>query len=121
MGDCGVCLYGGGDFGDNGFFKFSATFKTPMYCCECGAKIPAGVEHEKARYRNDDAKWQTEHTCPICAEIAWAFSCEGRTYRILWELMEEVYPEMTTGCLEKLKTPEAKKELMRRWNEWKFR
>jgi hypothetical protein len=121
MSDCGVCLSSGYDFGDNGFMKFSASFKTPMECCECGKMISAGVEHEKARYQDDDGNWKTQHTCPVCAEIAWAFFCDGvRLYSALWEYMEEVYGDMTTGCLQKLKTPEAKKELLRRWNEWKF-
>jgi len=30
-----------------------------------------------------------------------------------------VFPELTTGCLEKLTTAAAKQYLMERWREWK--
>ncbi len=128
--DCGVCLYGG-DFDGNDFQKSEGvTAKTPMVCCECGRKISAGELHERASWRDErpilgkPGQYRVfreyARTCNVCAEIAWAFSCEGRTYNILWESMEEVFPELNHGCFDRLKTPEAKKELQRRWIEWKL-
>jgi hypothetical protein len=35
-------------------------------------------------------------------------------------MRDYVFPEMTTTCYDRLKTPEAKVELQRRWAEWKF-
>ncbi len=119
MSDCGVCLSSGCDFDGNEFERGSVVNKTRVKCCECEQFIPKGIEHEKARWRNDDMRWETAHTCPICAEIAWAFFCDGRLYFCLWESLEQVASELTTACFNKLKTPEAKKELQRRWMDWK--
>ncbi len=121
MAECGVCLHAGSDFGDNGFEMWTASFKTPMQCCECGRIIPAGEPHEKARYYIDyDRKFITQHTCAVCAEIAWAFFCDVRLYENLWDYMQDdAFPELTSACFNKLKTAAAKAELQRRWMEWK--
>jgi hypothetical protein len=34
-------------------------------------------------------------------------------------MQDYVFPEFSLACLEKLKTPEAKAELQRRWMQWK--
>ena len=119
MSGCGVCLSAGYDFGENGFQMWTSAFKTPMQCCECGRVIPAGESHEKARYKDDDGRWITQHTCAVCAEIAWAFFCESRCYEVLWDYMEDVYEELSPACFQRLKTPAAKAELQRRWMKWK--
>lgn len=119
MSDCGVCLYSGCDFDGNGFEKSTQSFKTAMQCCECEKRIAPGVEHEKATWRDDDGKLQTAHTCPVCAEIAWAFFCGSRLYNCLWDYLSDVREELTTTCFDKLQTSEAKAELRRRWMSWK--
>jgi hypothetical protein len=124
--DCGVCLSAGFDFGDNNFSCWMEAFKTPMICCECGRCIPAGEVHEKARFReegygSDRGKWVTHHTCSVCAEIAWAFFCDSRLYECLWDsITDDLLPDFTQACLNKLKTVAAKAEMQRRWIEWKF-
>lgn len=121
MSDCGICLSTGYDFGDNDFQKWDEAFKSPMVCCECDCTIPAGMVHEKAKYRDeDDRKWITHHTCPVCAEIAWAFFCDSRLYGSLWDYMEDVFDEFSVACINRLRTPAAKKELQRCWIIWKF-
>ncbi len=54
----------------------------------------------------------------------------GRSQRasFVWRLrarftatQEYAFQEMTTGCLDRLTSAAAKAELMRRWNEWKFK
>ncbi len=122
MSDCGVCLRAGSDFGDNDFEMLTAAFKTPMQCCECGRIIPAGEPHEKARYREEEgsSKWVTNHTCAVCAEIAWAFFCDSRLYECLWDYInDDLFPKFAQSCLNKLRSPEAKAELQRRWMAWK--
>jgi hypothetical protein len=44
----------------------------------------------------------------------------GFYYECLWEEMRDyVFPEMTTGCLNRLKTSVAKQFLIERWKKWK--
>lgn len=121
MSDCGVCIgsrydsYSGNDF-DCG----PHTSNEDEKCCECESVIPAGTKYESAHWLDDDEKPQSADTCDLCAEIAWAFSCEARVYFNLWEDIGEcVFPEFSVSCLEKLTTPEAKAELQRRWMQWK--
>jgi len=66
-----------------------------------------------------DGSAHTYKTCPVCAEIAKAFQCDARIPGELWEGMYEVMGSITTGCFDRLSTPEAKAELERRWMEWK--
>lgn len=124
MADCNVCL--GGDIECYAEFYDSAIVKArkPHKCDECRSDIPKGAE-----YLRECGKWDGEfssfHTCLICAELRTAFSCkdgQGICYGELWnEITAYLFPEMTTGCLEKLKTAAAKELLIKRWNEWKFK
>lgn len=120
MGDCGVCL--SGYDGECEFFHQEIrTARKPHVCSECGKPIPVGEKYEHASGQSDDELWDCD-TCLICAEIAEAFYCDGRTFGgWLWENMADVMGELTTGCLDCLQTANAKAELMRRWNEWRFR
>lgn len=119
MSDCGACIYTGGEYGDNGFHNEMRTSKRGRTCCECQESIPAGTVYEYATYR--DGKQRFSHaTCAVCAEIAWAFMCDGRMYESLWDLMDDDFFEsLNTACFARLKTPQAKAELQRRWMEWK--
>lgn len=122
MRDCGVCLTLYDDGETIGYQCRIVKASREWKCSECHGVIPKGSKYEIASgFRADDGNsfWQTK-TCLICAEIAEAFYCSGRWHGLLWDSMEKVWGELTTGCLTRLKTPEAKKELLRRWNEWKF-
>jgi hypothetical protein len=117
--DCGVCLSG-----FDGYSEFCHTqirkARKAHRCSECDKEILPGERYERATGKSEGELWDAD-TCLICAEIAKAFYCEGRWFGgMLWESMYEVFPEMTTGCLERLQTAAAKTELIRRWNEWKF-
>lgn len=121
MSDCGICLTG---FDDGGCSEFIHTkirkARKPHRCSECQKEIPISERYEHAVGKTDGDIWAYD-TCLVCAEIAEAFYCDGRWWGgMLWEQMEEVIPEMTTGCLNRLTTAAAKAELIRRWNEWMF-
>jgi len=137
MSDCGVCLYSNENDWEG--YIDSAQIVTSNHdqkCCECNKVIPAGSQIEEASWmdeseyndveRDEDGE-PTErpskdniYTCLICAEIANAFYCDGRVYcSDLWEALSEVFSELSVSCFERLKTPEAKAELQRRWMEWK--
>lgn len=122
MGDCGVCLTGFDvDCGETEFMRTEIRkARKPHTCSECGKIIAPGEKYEHATGKTDGDLWAYD-TCLICAEIAEAFYCHGRWFGgMLWEGMHEVFGEMTTGCLDRLTTANAKAELMRRWREWKF-
>jgi len=123
MSDCGVCLSGGD--GD-GYTEFCQVVirkaRKPHECSECEKRIEPGEKYEHATGKTEGDMWVFD-TCLVCAEIADAFYCDGRLFGgMLWEEMHDTaFPVMTTGCLDRLKTAAAKAELLRRWNEWKFR
>lgn len=119
MGDCGVCIRGDYEVAD--IFEQTIDFvgRKEHKCCECGEHIPAGAKHEKIDMLYD-GHWAHFRTCSVCAEIAEAFQCDGRVPTALWEDMWEVMDGLTTGCFSRLKTPEAKAKLQRRWMEWKL-
>ena len=118
MGDCGVCIHADYETADM-FEVKEVKCRKDRYCCECGKVIPAKTPHEQIDMLFD-GKWWHYHTCDICAEIAGAFMCDGRVPRSLWEGMYDVMDALTTSCFDRLKTPQAKAELQRRWQEWKF-
>lgn len=121
MSDCGVCIGNNGDTGDGYDFDCGPhVMAEDTKCCECYRIIPAGESFESAHWMSDDDGEQQAHTCAVCAEIAWAFSCQARIYWNLWEDMQDcVFPDFSQACLEKLVTPNAKAELQRRWMKWK--
>jgi hypothetical protein len=120
MSDCGVCIGGEADgyceFWDSKIVKA----RKPHKCYECRREIPVGAQYEYVAGKYD-GDFFTHKTCLVCAEIRDSFSCGGGVqYGSLWEDMHYAFPEVTTGCLTKLKTPEAKAYLLERWNKWKF-
>lgn len=121
MGDCGVCVTCG--YADEciGYRCVIVKAGREWRCSECGASIPKGARYELASwfYADGDGSGNAK-TCVVCAEICGAFQCGGRYHASnFWESMEDAYPKLTTACFDKLKTPEAKAELRRRWMEWK--
>jgi hypothetical protein len=121
MTDCGVCI-GGGDYDGTPEFcnvEYPKARKVHR-CTECRMDIPKGVQYQRVSGKCDGDIF-TEKTCCPCAEIRDAFTCDGvpPEYGKLWEEMESSFPTLTTGCLESLETPEAKRFLLDRWRKWK--
>ena len=122
MSDCGFCV--GSDGMDGEYPEFSeirnVIAKKFHRCCECNREIKPG---EKYQYyvSKFDGEFMAEKTCNECAEIRSCFSCGGGwpCFGELWNEMTEGFPALTTGCFDKLDTPEAKSFLQRRWMEWK--
>lgn len=121
MSDCGVCVTTGYADECTGYRNVIVRAGQEWTCSECGCKIPKGAKYELASWFFAGGEgFGNCKTCLICAEIAEAFQCGGRYHgENFWECMEEVYDKLTTSCFAKLKTPEAKAELQRRWIEWK--
>lgn len=117
MSDCGVCL--GSYDGDCEFYSArNRIARKPHVCEECGGSIVPGQPYEYVWGKCEGIFW-TAKTCLVCAEIAKAFSCNGRMHGVLWDDMHEVMGALNTSCFDRLTTPEAKAELRRRWMEWK--
>lgn len=122
MSDCGVCISGYDGDGDCiGYRCVIVHARKEWACSECGAVIPRKSLYEYASWFYEGGGHGNAKTCVVCAEIADAFMCSGRYHgSVLWELMDDAYPSLTTACFERLNTPQAKAELKRRWQEWKF-
>ncbi len=122
MSDCGVCLTGAEDCSTDFLTTKIRIARKVHHCCECAKLIQKGDKYERSSGKTDGDLW-TFATCLICMEIASTFYCNGRWFGgLLWEEMQEyAFQEMTTGCLDRLTSAAAKAELMRRWNEWKFK
>jgi hypothetical protein len=90
-------------------------------CGECDCTIPKKTLYELASWFFVGESAGQAKTCLVCAEIANAFSCNGRLHNhSLWKDMENiVFPKLTTACFDRLHTPEAKAQLRRRWTVWK--
>ena len=120
-GGCGVCLsaWEGDELDFDTYYERIVSIKKSCKCFDCGRVIPAGVKHEQCGgvYEGERKNWRF---CLTCSEVSHAFYCEGRCFGTLWEDVEEqLFPELTTGCLAKLKTAAAKAELLTRWRKWK--
>ena len=120
--DCGVCFVSDDCFDPPEFSsRKNRRARKEHRCCECGGIIKRGEVYEYVA-----GMWERAidsfKTCLVCVEIRTSFSCNGRwLFHELYERMEEdVFPLMTTGCLEKLSTAAAKNFLVDRWNAWKF-
>ena len=97
------------------------TARKAHVCGECRKQILPGEKYESAAYVFDGS-FNHEKKCLVCAEIRDAFLEHGCAYcpGDMWtEMRDYVFPEMTVTCFDRLKTPEAKAELQRRWMEWK--
>jgi hypothetical protein len=120
VGDCGVCIGGyDGDAADI-FASRLVVARKAHQCYECEKEIPPGAKYERIKILYE-GEWSCYEICMICSEIGTVFSCDGRCLGILWEdIHDTLFPNMTTGCLAKLKTAAAKQHLLDKWNEWKF-
>jgi hypothetical protein len=115
--DCGVCV--SGNYGSEcvGYRRIFCRAGKEWQCSECGCKIPKGKQYELASWFYADHEGHgNAKTCLICAEICEAFMCGGRWHaERFWEDFDDVILNLNTSCFDKLKTPEAKAELQRRW------
>ena len=97
------------------------TARKVHHCGECRKDINPGDKYEYLAYMFDGV-FHHEKVCLICAEIRDGFLEYGCAYcpGEMWsEIRDYVLPELTTTCYDRLKTPQAKTELQRRWIEWK--
>ena len=120
VGDCGVCI--GGDTGEYCTVSDAKiiTARKPHQCEECDKTIQPGERYERISQLYE-GEWSRMSVCLMCSEISIALSCDGRSIGNMWEdIRDNVFPNMTTGCLTKLKTAAAKQHLVNEWNEWKF-
>lgn len=119
-GDCGVCIGGYADENATVTLSDIVRARKPHKCQECGVVIKVGESYERNKWLYD-GEWSLMDICMICREIGCAFSCEGRELGNMWEdIHDNLFPNMTTGCLAKLTTAAAKQHLVNKWNEWKF-
>lgn len=118
-GDCNVCLDFGGEQADE-FDQLEVKTNRPYRCSECHEIMPTGTLHQLTQMVIEGER-QNWRTCLICAEIRAAFSCGGEVVGgVFWETFAEGgFEEFSTGCLNRLKTPEAKAAMVARWQKWK--
>jgi hypothetical protein len=119
MSECGVCIgsndYGCAEWSDIKILKC----RKPHKCCECKREIPKGATYERAAMKYD-GDFYCYRTCMDCVNIRDGLRCNrGFLFETLWESIEEVFGEITTGCLQKIETASAKAYLMERWRKWK--
>ena len=121
MSDCGVCVTFGGGQECLGYRRVIVKAGQQWECSECGCVIPKGQKYELASWFYAEREgFGNCKTCLVCAEIAEAFMCGGRWHASsFWDHMESAFKNLTTGCFDRLQTPEAKAELQRRWMKWK--
>lgn len=123
-GDCGVCI--GGEYGDGEPCEFFDARKVKArkvhQCCECDRDIPVGSHYLKEALKSD-GEFTSFSTCEVCEDIRKSLSCDTPPpFGCLWEeIIDNVFPVMTTGCLQKLQTAAAKQYLVERWNQCKFK
>jgi hypothetical protein len=122
MGDCGVCI-GSDDYGESASFSNMEYPKARKVhtCEECYRDIAIGQTYEK--YSGVwDGSFSNHKTCMDCVNIRRGMSCNNSVcFGQLWEEIYYIFPEVTTGCLERIKTPSAKAYFIERWNQWKFK
>lgn len=122
MSDCNACLSSWD--GDEAEFYLEQVVTARKYhvCYECAEIIPIG-----AKYEYVSGKWSGDFACYrfclMCSEIGTALTCDGgRVFGNLWEdVHDQVFPEMSQACIDKLTTVAAKKVLTEKWKEWKFK
>lgn len=124
MSDCGVCYFSSEADGVCEVWNVRHIKKSRKEhrCIECGEIIPAGSSYESV-FSVYEGEAETSATCEICREVRDAYRCDGDSWVIgtLWDdiAQSDFWPNFTTGCLEKLTTPAAKAEMIRRWQRWK--
>lgn len=119
MSDCGFCI--GSDEGEGEYFGSKIVrSRTDRRCEECGKSIAKGTPSVYHRGKSDSGMWQA-YVCPVCNEIAEAFTCnEGWIFGSFWDSFNDTIESVNQACFDRLSTAAAKAEIQRRWIEWKF-
>jgi hypothetical protein len=119
MGDCNICI-GGGDY--DGAWDFCSVSvvkaRKPHKCCECGRGISIGTQYEKIAGKFD-GDFSEAKSCLDCMNICNGLACGSVGLGNLWDEIYQIFGEVTTGCLAKIKTPSAKDYFLERWQVWK--
>ena len=123
MSDCNVCI--GSWDGDAALFwsvSVVGAARKEHRCCECQDIIQVGESYERVGGMwPQHEKPLTYRTCLPCRDIRDGLSCgEGFTYTDLWEGIDQVLPDITTGCLSKIKSAAGRQKLLDYWREWKL-
>lgn len=120
MSDCEVCIRWDVDDSYDEFDSATKIAEVSLKCEECASITPAGASYHWARGSRENETY-VHRVCLVCYEIMEAFCCDDIMYGgMFWEQMTDyAFDELTTSCFDKLRTPEAKAELRRRWMEWK--
>lgn len=117
--DCGVCI-GGNDYDPWEFYSLKIVrAKKCWRCYECSREIRIGERYEyiAGKYSHGIEEYRT---CLDCMNIRNGLSCDGGVeVGNLWENIENIFGQVTTGCLTKIKTPSAKAYFLERWRKWK--
>lgn len=124
MSECGVCL------GDFSYDDWPCEFwdvrwvkaRKSHRCSACGTRIDVGTRYNRFSGKFDGDMFSIA-TCSDCYWIREAFTCEQDEHipsEVLWDTMHEnVFPEMTTACLGKVKDDHARETLRTKWMQWK--
>ena len=119
MSDCSVCIgysdYDAPEWSNVTIIKKS---RKPVVCCECARELPKGTPYERAamKYCGD---FYCYRSCMDCVHIRDGLRCGGFLYESLWDSINEIFDQVTTGCLEKIETASAKAYFLERWRKWK--
>jgi hypothetical protein len=127
---CNVCIAGYDGDAPRVYNPQVVKARKAHRCYECKRVIATGATYECITGLWDDwapshdapsRVWSTYRFCADCSAIAYGLSCDGtRSFGNLWEDIEEnLFPEMTIGCLANIGEPSAKAYLIQRWQEWK--
>lgn len=123
MSECGVCIGSEPDGMCDFYNKETRKARKEHTCCECHRIIHRG-EVYVASAGKYDGDFFSDKTCAICDEIKMTFIDPQMNAMEPGELWEEMryyaFPELTTACFDRLRTPEAKEFLRQLWIEWKF-
>lgn len=118
-GDCGACLEGEANGSWECFSERMVRARVKHKCLECGDEIKPG-----STYQRVSGKWEGEFssmaTCAPCAAVRAALYCDVQMLGCLWsDCSEAIFPDMTRGCIAKVKTAEGRAKLVERWQKWK--
>lgn len=111
----------GGEYPPEYYLRRIVTARKKYRCYECERPIVAGQRYERVVGKWDGCA-DSHTTCLDCVALAEAFGDGNRFHGALWEeLTEQLLPEMSTACLDKIDParPSAKAYLLERWRKWK--
>lgn len=123
MSDCGVCLGGGeADCYAEMYDVNLVTSRKPFKCDECRRDFPVKTNYMRHSGMLE-GKFFTHKECLDCKAIRLGLSCDesnGIIFGEMWtDMRDHGFANLTTGCLSKIESAEARAYLVQRWQEWK--